>query len=112
MRDNKSQYPDKINVWIGMIGDHLIGSFFIDGNLNSEMYETMLIEQIIPAIRNLFPNDFDRVWFQQDGTPAHFGLRIRMLLDELSRIDGLGGVEQLSSFQDPLICLNFFYGNF
>jgi len=25
------------------------------------MYETILIEQIIPAIRNLFPNDFNRV---------------------------------------------------
>jgi len=47
----------------GISEDHLIDLFFIDGNLNSEMYETM-IEQIIPAIRNLFPTDFDRVWFQ------------------------------------------------
>jgi len=61
-----------INIWTGIIGDYLIGPFFIYGNLNSEMYETMLIEQIIPAIRNLFPN-FDRVWFQQDEAPAHFG---------------------------------------
>jgi len=37
----------------------------------------MLIEQIIPAIQNLFPNDFDHVWFQQDGAPVHFGLRVR-----------------------------------
>jgi len=42
MRDNKSQYPDK--VWAGIIGNHLIGPFFIDRNLNFEMYETMLIE--------------------------------------------------------------------
>jgi len=63
MRDNKSQYPEvyEVNVWAGIIGDHLIGPFFIDENLNSEMYETMLIEQIIPAIRNFFPNDFDSV---------------------------------------------------
>jgi len=40
-----------------MIGDHLIDPFF-DGNLNSEMYETMLNKQIILAIRNLFLNDF------------------------------------------------------
>jgi len=65
MRDNKFQYLDKINIWTDIIiGDHLIGLFFIDGNLNSEMYETMLTEQIIPATQNPFPNDFDRVWFR------------------------------------------------
>jgi len=61
MEDNKFQYPDKVNVWTGIIGGHLIGPFFIDGKLNSEIYETMLIKQIIPAIRNFFSNDFDRV---------------------------------------------------
>jgi len=62
MRDNKFQYPDKVNVWAVIIGDHLIGPFFINENLNSEMYETMLIEQIIPATRNLFPNNFNHVF--------------------------------------------------
>jgi len=61
MRDNKSQYSDKVNVWAGIIGDRLISPFFIERNLNSEMYETILIEQIIPVIQNLFPNDFNRV---------------------------------------------------
>jgi len=42
-----------------MIGN-LIAPFF-DGNLNFKMYETMLNKQIIPAIQNLFPNDFNRV---------------------------------------------------
>jgi len=105
MRDNKSQHLDKVNVWTEIIGDHLIGPFFINGNLNSEMYETMLIKQIIPAIRNLFSNDFDRVWFQQD--PAHFGLRVRKLLDETFP-NRLGGVEQLSGLQNPLTPLDFF----
>jgi len=59
MRDIKSQYPDKVNVWAEIIENHLIDSFF-DGNFNSEMYESMLTEQIIPAIRNFFPNNFDR----------------------------------------------------
>jgi len=64
MRDKQtsiSQYLNIINIWAGIIGDHLIYPFFIDGNLNSEIYETILIERIILAIQNLFPNDFDRV---------------------------------------------------
>jgi len=91
-----------INAWAGIIGDHLIRLFFIDGNLNSEMYETMLIERIIPAIQNLFPNDFDCVWFQQDEAPAHFG-REDCWMKQLSRTDGFGGMEQLSGLQDLLI---------
>jgi len=42
----------------------------------------MLIEQIIPAIQSLFPNDFDHVCFQQHGAPAHFGLKVRKLRDK------------------------------
>lgn len=42
----------------------------------------MLIRQIIPAIKNLYPNDvFNQLWFQQDGAPAHFALRVRRVLD-------------------------------
>jgi len=81
MRNNKSQYSNKVNIWAGIHGDYLICPFFIDENLNFEMYKTMLTEQIIPAIRNLFPNNFDCIWFQQDGVQAHFGLRVRKLLD-------------------------------
>lgn len=61
MRDKKSQYLQKVNVWTGIIEDHLIGPFFFNENLNSERYEAMLVEQIIPAIQNIFPNNFDRV---------------------------------------------------
>jgi len=42
------------------------------------MYETMLIEQIISAIQNLFLNYFDRMVPAR--APVHFGLRV--LLDE------------------------------
>lgn len=83
MRDDKTQYLAKVNVWTGIIGEHLIGPFFFDENLNAEAYEAMLIQQIIPAIRNLYPNDeFNQLWFQHDGAPAHFALRVRRVLDE------------------------------
>ncbi|KYN21601.1 hypothetical protein ALC57_06024, partial [Trachymyrmex cornetzi] len=83
MRADKTQYLAKVNVWAGIIGEHLIGPFFFAENLNAEAYEIMLIQQIIPAIRNLYPNDeFNQLWFQHDGAPAHFALRVRRVLDE------------------------------
>jgi len=36
------------------------------------MYERLLVDQIIPTIQNTFPNNFEKIWFQHDGAPAHF----------------------------------------
>jgi len=81
--------------------------FFFDENFNSEMYEAMLIEQIIPAIWNPFPN-FDHVWFQRDGILGHFRLRIWRLL-ELSRTDILGGtIEYSPRSLDLTLIIEFF----
>ena len=66
----RTQYPQKLNVWGGILGDHIIGPIFINGNLNGERYLEMLEQEIVPAVRNLNVN-FDEIWFQQDGCPAH-----------------------------------------
>lgn len=66
----RTQYPQKINIWAGILGDYIVGPFVINGNLNGERYLQMLQEEIIPAVRNLNV-DFDEIWFQQDGCPAH-----------------------------------------
>ena len=36
MEQIHTQRPEKLNVWCGIIGYHVIGPFFINGNLNSE----------------------------------------------------------------------------
>lgn len=80
-REIHTQNPQKVNVWCGMIGGHTIGPFFIEGNLDGESYLALLQTQIIPAIQNLFPGeDFQRVWFQQDGAPPHYSLIVREYL--------------------------------
>lgn len=57
-------------MWAGILGDHIVGPFVIDGYLNAAKYWQMLQNQIIPAVRTLNVN-FDEIWFQQDGCPAH-----------------------------------------
>jgi len=77
MRESKSQYPQKLNVWTGIVGEHIIRPFFIDGNLTAQKYEAMLRDDIVPTVRNIFDPDFDSVWFQQDGAPPHFALQMQ-----------------------------------
>lgn len=80
MREQHTQHPEKLNVWLGILGGQFIGPFFIDGNLNANEYYRLLEQQIVPAIR-LASDNFDHVWFQQDGAPPHYGRNVRAFLN-------------------------------
>ncbi|KAJ8933593.1 hypothetical protein NQ318_003349 [Aromia moschata] len=54
MRELHTQNPEKINVWSGIIGENIIGSFFIDGNLNGETYLALLQNNVVPPMANLY----------------------------------------------------------
>ncbi|KAJ8954565.1 hypothetical protein NQ318_000800 [Aromia moschata] len=42
MRELHTQNLEKGNVWVGIIGENIIGPFFIEGNLNGETYLALL----------------------------------------------------------------------
>lgn len=90
-REGHTQYPQKINVWAGILGDSIIGPLFIDGNLTGEMYAEMLDTTIEPLIINEVENQAtddgtlvlneNLLHFQQDGAPPHYVLPVRQWLD-------------------------------
>lgn len=45
----------KVNVWAGIVGKYVIGSFFIDGNLNRYDY-LALLQNNVPTLANLYPD--------------------------------------------------------
>lgn len=65
-----------------LLGNELIGPFIFNTTLNGERYLHLLRNEIIPAIRQVVPNDenFGRLWFQQDGCPAHNTAGVRLFL--------------------------------
>lgn len=67
----RTQYPQKLNVWAGILGDHIIGPFILDGNLNGERYVELLRNNVVPAVLQLPGIHRHRLWFQHDGCPAH-----------------------------------------
>lgn len=76
-----TQYPQKLNVWAGLLNDTLIGPFFIDGDLTAVKYEAMLRDQIVPRIREVSGDNFGEIWYQQDGAAPHYGVNVRAYLD-------------------------------
>lgn len=86
-----TQYPQKTNVSVGLLGGHLIGPVFYDYNLNGENFLQLLQNEIVPGIRNV--SDDHDLYFQLDGCPAHNAREVRDYLQTEfpGRIIGLYG---------------------
>lgn len=80
-----TQHPEKLNVWVGIYGDCLIGPFFLPGNLNGEVYLQLLEDAIDPALTETVENNnnynVNDLTFQQDGAPPHYALAVREYLN-------------------------------
>lgn len=83
-REVHTQHPQKLNVWAGIYGNHIIGPFFIPGNLTGQIYLDLLENAIYPALVQVLENEEDHqtIIFQQDGAPPHFVQPVRQFLDE------------------------------
>ncbi|VEN42073.1 unnamed protein product, partial [Callosobruchus maculatus] len=89
MREEHTQYPQKVNVWAGIVGNHIVGPFFIDGNLNGDKYLELLQNYVVPTLANLHPDPANpqvpanTIWFQQDGAPPHYQMNVRQYLNQI-----------------------------
>lgn len=82
-REAHTQFPVKINVWCGILGDRIVGPFFLEENLTGPLYLTLLEDAVLPKIVEIVEEsdeDYDP-WFQQDGAPPHFAIAVRNYLD-------------------------------
>jgi len=61
----REQYPQKLNVWAGILNNELIRPFFIEGNLTAQKYEDKLRNQIIPAINAIVGETFNKCSFNK-----------------------------------------------
>lgn len=78
----RTQFPQKLNVWMGILGENVIGPFYIEGNLNSVKYLDLLRHHIVPEIRRLAGARFNNIWFQQDGCSVHNRVTVQHFLNE------------------------------
>ena len=65
-----------ITIWCGITSSGLIGPFEFIENVTADSYLRMLKAEVWPKVR------YKRLYFQQDGAPAHYGIDVRCWLDE------------------------------
>lgn len=69
--NNNFQRRFSCNVWCGLLGDRLIGPFFIDGSLNQFNYHQLLSENVERFLEEIPLAELREVHFQQDGATPH-----------------------------------------
>jgi hypothetical protein len=58
-QDSRSQRQGKLNIWIGIIGRHLTGPYFFEGNLTAASYLDFLRFDLVPALTAMFPDNHE-----------------------------------------------------
>lgn len=80
--EGNHQYQFSLNVWLGMIDNHLIGPYFLPLRLNGDSY-CHLLEELPVLLEDVPIQVRQHLWFMHDGAPAHFSIRARSHLDEV-----------------------------
>lgn len=83
-RESNFQARFSVNVWLGVLGDHVIGPYFFEGHLTGEMYVQFLREDLSDLLDDIPLNvRRDMEYFQHDGAPAHRDRRSRDYLNQI-----------------------------
>lgn len=110
LREIPCQHQWKLNVWCGIVGNHIIGPHFFDATLNGPRYANFLTN-ILPTLFEDVPLDIRaHMWYQQDGAPAH---RVRNCINILNQkfpgsCIALGGPVAWPARSPDLTPLDFF----
>lgn len=83
LRPVNHQQRWKIMVWAGIVGDRIVGPFFLDEgvNLNGPVYSALLRDNL-PIMFDHIDIAQDDIWWQQDGAPAHNTIGATHLLNQ------------------------------
>lgn len=82
LRQVQHQQPWSVNVWCGIVGNVIVGPYFIPGILNGNNYAQFL-RNVLPTLLEEVPLTTRQcMWFQHDGCPAHSSRVATELLNE------------------------------
>ncbi|KAL2719288.1 hypothetical protein V1478_010750 [Vespula squamosa] len=71
LRQVKHQKQWSVNVWCDIIGDKIIGPYFINGNLNDNIYANFMKDTLGLLLEELLLFTRQTMWYQHDGCLAH-----------------------------------------
>ena len=96
LKQARHQQSSSFNVWVGILGDCLVGPHFLPRGLNGEQYLRFLRSDLPNLLEDVPMRQCQQMWFMHDGAPAHFHLSVRRYLNRRygERWIGRGGPAQ------------------
>ena len=82
-RSSGRQQRFPMNVWTGMIQDHLIGSYLLPDWIDIQKYLVFLQEMSLDSPLYIPAKWQDIIWLKHDGEPAHFSNNLRNYLNSV-----------------------------
>lgn len=82
IREDRSQYQFKINLWCGIINGQVVGPIEIPGAFNGQHYLELLRDELNGLLEDVPLATRQGMWLQNDGCPAHYARPVRDYLDE------------------------------
>ncbi|KAJ4429888.1 hypothetical protein ANN_22092 [Periplaneta americana] len=79
---NRQKAYEYVNVWTGVVDDCLIGPYLLPSPLNSNQCYNFLATTLPDMLDDVSLATRRYMWFQHDGVPAHFTLRVRDYLNQ------------------------------
>lgn len=80
-REDRSQHQFKINLWSGIFNGQILGPVELPPVLNGRNYLAFLENDLPTLLEDTSLELRRRMWYQQDGCPAHYERRVRGHLD-------------------------------
>jgi hypothetical protein len=71
------QHQFSINIWAGIVSDHLLGPHMLPTHLTGNDYLQFLREKLPVELEDVPLTVQQKMWFQHDGAPAHYSLHVR-----------------------------------
>lgn len=104
------QHRWSVNVWGGIVGQHVVGPYFFDGHLNGAMFLDFISNHLPELLENIPLHIRQRLWLQLDGAPAHFQVNVRNELNRRypNRWIGRGGPQNWPARSPDLTSPDFF----
>lgn len=99
-----------INVWAGILGDHLIGPFMLPLRLTGNVYTTFLQDNLPILLEDVSLVARAQMWFMHDGAPAHYARCTRAFLNDMypDKWIGRGGPRAWPPRSPDLTPLDFY----
>lgn len=114
MVGSKKMNAPRVMVWCGIWHNTIIGPYFFEDTVTGAAYLQMLETFLSDWLDELPLTKLLRLWFQQDGAPAHFALAVKAWLNRTFRNNwiGRGGPVAWPPRSPDITPLDFYFWGF